>query len=76
MTLNEENGRPRKTDRTEASDESAFEEQDSRRSSCAEQIVLANSAGEIAFCSDANSEATLGFEDFIVTSNSSSKIGT
>ena len=48
MTLNEENGRPRKTDRTEASDESAFEEQNSRRSSCAEQIVQANSAGEIA----------------------------
>ena len=27
MTSNEKNGRPRKTDRTEASDDSAFEEQ-------------------------------------------------
>ena len=48
MTLNEENGRSRKTERTEASDDSAFEEQSSRRSSCAEQIVQNNSAGEIA----------------------------
>lgn len=48
MISNEENGRPSKTDGTEASDESPFEEQSSRRSSCAEQIVQKNNAGEIA----------------------------
>ena len=42
------NARPIETDRNEPSDNSAFEGQKSRISSCAEQIVRANSPGEIA----------------------------